>query len=202
MQAGGGSRQICLKMDRESYGRIWANPREVRALIHEQLRQTPELFPAGMEAGFRLTGHLPESARLPGICLRQVRMKNADGTEAVDTLRPCFVMPCMAGFADDAHLADAYGTFHAEALQVDPNDSPKSVNTDGWKATQNAWQAMFPTVTVILCCLHGFRKIRDRCRKSFTQHKRIWDVFRATTADEFTQRMQTLRSSAQPKAIP
>ena len=34
-----------MKMDRELYGRIRANPREVRALIHEQLRQTPELFP-------------------------------------------------------------------------------------------------------------------------------------------------------------
>ena len=103
LQTGGGSRQICLKMDRELYGRIRANPREVRALIHEQLRQTPELFPA---------------------------------------------------------------------------------------------------VTVILCSLHGFLKIGDRCRKAFALHKRIWDVFRATNADEFTQRMQTLRSSAQPKAIP
>lgn len=293
LQGGRGSRQICLKMTREMFERMWANPREVRALIHEQFRQSPELFPAGMEAGFRLTGRLPESAKLPGIRLRQLRVKNGGGSEAVYTLRPCFVMPYMAGFADelqyplellahgnpawlvakgfghdahfwdrhverlgrnslvgttvrdpgqlpehlvadehhadwcgekaylpvtagegcilgiavtqaadDAHLADAYGTFQAEAAQVDPNYAPKSVNTDGWKATQNAWQTLFPTVTVILCYLHGFLKIRDRCRKAFTLHKRIWDVFRAPTADEFTQRMHTFHQETQAETWP
>ena len=280
-------------MTRETYDRIGANPTEVRALIHEQFQQTPELFPAGIPAGFRLTGRLPESAKLPGIRLRQLRVKNGDGSEAVYTLRPCFVMPYMAGFAhelqyplelmahgvpawlvakgfghdahfwdrhverlgrnslvgttvrdpdqrpehlvadehhadwcgekaylpvtagggcilgiavtesaDEAHLANAYGPFQAEALQVDPNDAPRSVNTDGWSATQNAWKTMFPTVTVILCYLHGFLKIRDRCRKAFPLHKRIWEVFRAPTADEFTQRMQTLRQETEAESWP
>ena len=101
LQGGGGSRQICLNMTRETYDRIWENPTEVRALILEQFRQSPQLFPAGMEAGFRLTGRLPESAKLSGIWLRQLRVKSGDGCEAVYTLRPCFVMPYMAGFADE-----------------------------------------------------------------------------------------------------
>lgn len=292
-QAGRGCKQICLKITREAYERMWSNAAEVRDLIAEQVRQSPELFPAGMAAGFRLTGCLPASAKLPGIRLRQVRVKNRDGMEEVYALRPCFVMPYMAGFAadvqfplrlmahgvpswliaegfghnaqfwdrhverlgrnslvgttvrdpdklpehlvadehiadwcgekaylpmtvgdgcilgiavtesaDDAHLADAYGTFQAEALQVDPKYSPQSVNTDGWKATQNAWQALFPTVVVILCYLHGFLKIRDRCRKAFALHQRIWEVFRAPDADEFTQRMETFRQETEAETWP
>ena len=48
--------------------------------------------------------------------------------------------------------------------------APATVNTDGWKATQAAWRTLFPTVVVILCFLHGFLKIRDRCRKAFGPH--------------------------------
>ncbi len=293
LQAGRGSKQICLNMTRETYDRIWENPTEVRAFIEEQFQQTPELFPPGMKAGFRLTGHLPESAKLPGIRLRQLRVKDEDGGEAVYSLRPCFVMPYMAGFAndlqyplellahgvpawlvakgfghdahfwdrhverlgrnslvgttvrdadklpehlvadehhadwcgkkgylpmtagggcilgiavtesaDEAHLAQAYGTFQAEALQVDPDYAPKSVNTDGWTATQNAWTTLFPTVALILCYLHGFLKIRDRCRKAFSLHRRIWDAFRAATADEFTQLLKKLQQETEAETWP
>ncbi|MFM9963069.1 MAG: hypothetical protein ACKV2Q_17825 [Planctomycetaceae bacterium] len=92
------------------------------ALIHEQVQQTPELFPAGISAGFRLTGRLAESAKLPGIRLRQLRVKN--------------------GVADEHH-ADWCG------------------------------EKGYLSMTAILCYLHGFLKIRDRCRKAFALHKRI-----------------------------
>ncbi len=53
LQAGPGNGQICLRMDYELHDRVWANPTEVRTMIHEQLRQPPELFPAGMFLCFR-----------------------------------------------------------------------------------------------------------------------------------------------------
>ncbi|MFV0446468.1 MAG: hypothetical protein ACK5Q5_23085, partial [Planctomycetaceae bacterium] len=68
--------------------------------------------------------------------------------------------------------------------------APQTVNTDGWAATQNAFQALFGTITVVLCFLHGFLKIRDRCRKAHDLHQRIWDVYRAATAEEFHRLMQ------------
>jgi hypothetical protein len=37
----------------------------------------------------------------------------------------------------------------------------------------------------VLCFLHGFLKIRDRCRKARELHRRIWDVYRAATVEEF-----------------
>lgn len=288
-QLGNGAKQICLSMTRETYERIWHDPKAVRACVDAAAQQHPELFPAKLTQGYRLTGHLPESAKLPGICLRQLRLKSGE----VFTLRPSFVMPYMTGFAedveyplrllacgvpawlvaekfghdahywdrqverlgrnslvgttvrdpqrlpqhltadehhtqwcgekayvalttgegcvlgaalsesaDDQHLTDAYGTFAAEARQVNPQYTPQTVNTDGWKSTQNAWQTLFPLVTVILCFLHGFLKIRDRCRKALNLHQRVWEVYRAATAAEFTARMTAFRQWAESQTWP
>ena len=42
---------------------------------------------------------------------------------------------------------------------------------------------------MVLCFLHGFLKIRDRCRKDQELHRRVWDVYRAATAEEFHRLM-------------
>jgi hypothetical protein len=34
---------------------------------------------------------------------------------------------------------------------------------------------LFPRITVVLCLLHGFWKIRDRCRKARELHRRVWN---------------------------
>lgn len=95
--------------------------------------------------------------------------------------------------ADEGHLAEGYGMFRKEALDVDPEYAPQTVNTDGWWATQNAFQALFNNIKVILCFLHGFLKVRDRCRQSHELHKHIWDVYRASTAEEFRKLMGELK---------
>ena len=69
----------------------------------------------------------------------------------------------------------------------------ETVNTDGWASTRNAFQTLFPLITV-MCFLHGFLKIRDRCRKACELHRRVWDVYRAATAEEFRRLMS--RASA------
>ena len=75
--------------------------------------------------------------------------------------------------------------FAAEARDVAPEYAPQTVNTDGWASTRNAFQTLFPLITVVLCFLHWFLKIRDRCRKAHELHRRVWDVYRAATAEEF-----------------
>ena len=95
--------------------------------------------------------------------------------------------------ADDPHLQAAYRDFAAEARDVHPQYAPETVNTDGWAATRNAFQALFATITVVLCFLHGFLKIRDRCRKHHELHRRVWDVYRAATAEEFRRLMSELQ---------
>jgi hypothetical protein len=283
------SRQICIPMPRDLYDRIWHTSAEVRQYLEELIEAMPELFPQGISDGFHLTGRLPESKKLPGIQLRQLRLK--DGR--VFTLRPSFVMPYMSGTveeldkplmllahgtpvwlvtyvcgrndmywqrqlerlgrnslvgttvrnpqrlpehlaadelhtdwcgakgyvpitagggcvlgiglsesADEAHLTEVYGVFQKEVLDVCPEYNPVSVCTDGWKATQNAFRALFWLITVVLCYLHGFLKIRDCCRKARELHSQIWHVYRAATADEFRSRMATFRAWCQERTWP
>jgi hypothetical protein len=279
-------------MTHDLYDRIWHDAGQVRRFLEPVIRTSPELFPGGIENGYQLTGRLPESAKMPGIRLRQLRLR--DGS--VFTLRPSFVMAYMTGTvdeiehpllllslgvpcwvvteifghndmywhrhlerlgrsslvgttvrdparlpehlaadehhadwcgekgyvaftagagcvlgvaltesADEEHLTDAYSQFAAESRDVNPDYTPKTVNTDGWFATRNAFRALFSTIVPILCFLHGFLKIRDRCRKARELHERVWDVYHATTARDFHQRMATFRGWCQrgnwPKAV-
>lgn len=276
-----GSKQIVIVMTRDVYDRVWDDPTEVRRILEQQITDWPELLPRGIQDGFSMSGHLPESKKMPGVCLRQLRLK--DGR--VFTLRPSFVMPYMMGdidelddpllllsigtpcwvvtmifgrndmfwyrllgrlgrnslvgatvrdpdrlpedlvadehhtdwcgatgyvgftagggcilgvaltdSADEKHLREAYGQFAQECRDVKPDYTPKTVNTDGWFATQNAFKALFSSITVILCFLHGFLKIRDRCRKARELHTQVWDVYRAETAAEFHLRMSAFQS--------
>jgi hypothetical protein len=268
-------------MTRATYQQIWGDAKAVRAVVHAAAPSHPELFPAKIAQGYRLTGRLRESAKLPGMRWRQLRLQSG----AVYTLRPRFILPSMAGFAaegeyplrrlasgvppwlvaesfghdahywdrqvarlgrnslvgttvrtpeqlpqhltadehhpawggekaylpittgegcglgialtesaDDEHLTDAYGTLAAEARQVDPQYAPQPVNTDGWKTTQNAWHVLLPALPVILGCLHGFLKLRHRCRKALALPQQVWEVDRAATAAEFLARMTAFRT--------
>ena len=280
-------------MMRESYDRIWSQAGEVRCLLDAFIQSSPELFPRGIQDGYHLTGHLPESQKMPGIRLRQLRLR---GGEGVFTLRPSFVMSYMTGTveevehplrllgygvpcwlvtevfgrnemywnrhmerlrrnsvvgttvcdparlpehlaadehhadwcgekgfvaftagtgcvlgvalsasADEEHLTNAYGVFAAEARDINPDYAPKTANTDGWFATRNAFRNLFATVATVLCFLHGFLKIRDRGRKARELHDRVWEVYRATTAEEFHERMAAFRKWCEegnwPKAV-
>jgi hypothetical protein len=105
----------------------------------------------------------------------------------------CLMGVALTTSADDAHLQEAYGVFAAEARDVDPGYAPATVNADGWAATRNAFRSLFPAIAVVLCFLHGFLKVRDRCRKAHELHRRVWDVYRATTAAEFRRLMNELQ---------
>jgi hypothetical protein len=105
----------------------------------------------------------------------------------------CVLGVALTTSADDTHLREAYGVFAAEARDVDPEYTPETVNVDGWAATRNAFASLFTTITVVLCFLHGFLKVRDRCRKARDLHRRVWDVYRTATAEEFRRRMGELQ---------
>jgi len=279
-------------MTRDIYDRIWGDATEVRHFLDPLIQTSPELFPQGVQDGYQLTGHLPESQKMPGIRLRQLRLRD----QSVFTLRPSFVMSYMTGTveelehpllllslgvpcwvvtkifgrnemywyrhlerlgrnslvgttvrdptrlpehlaadehhadwygekgfvaftagagcvlgvgltdsADEKHLTEAYGQFASESRQVNPDYRPKTVNTDGWFATRNAFRALFSTIVTVLCFLHGFLKIRERCRKARDLHARVWEVYHAATAAEFRERMAAFRAWFQqgrwPKAV-
>jgi hypothetical protein len=123
-----------------------------------------------------------------------VDWNGAKGYVATTAAEGCLLGVGLTKAADDEHLTAAYGDFAAEARDVKPEYAPKTVNTDGWAATQNAFQACFTSVVVILCFLHGFLKIRDRCRKNHELHRRVWEVYWAKTAAEFRSGMEAFQT--------
>ena len=266
-------------MSREQYDELWTDSQKVRQLLESLLAESPELFPDSMQEDYRLSGRLPDSKKLPGIRLRQVRTGSG-----VYSLRPSFVMSYMRGTvqemehpllllslgvpcwvvtwifghsdmfwhrhlerlgrsslvgttvplskhlpkhlvadehhtdwcgqrgyvaftagdgcilgaalsesADETHLTEAYGVFAHEAQILDADYTPETVNTDGWWATQKAFVALFATVVPILCFLHGFLKIRDRCRKAYDLHQQIWKLYRAESIEALHLALTDLR---------
>jgi hypothetical protein len=125
---------------------------------------------------------------------------------AMTVAKECILGAEMTDTASEAGLIKAYGVFAQEARSVNPDYSPETVNTDGWQATQNAWQHWFPKITVILCFLHAFIKIRDRAAKALSApfHKaseKVWDAYRARDKTTFSQRLRRLREWAK-KCVP
>ena len=104
----------------------------------------------------------------------------------------CVLGTSVALNADETALTEAYRQFKQEARNVDPGYEPQTVNTDGWTATQNAWRALFVTITIIECFLHAFLKIRDRCKKRWQTvwpeiQQQVWDIYQAADPQQFCQ---------------
>ena len=109
----------------------------------------------------------------------------------------CILGVSVSENAGEEGLTEAYSKFRDEAKDIKPEYNPKSVNTDGWKATMKAWGSLFPGILVICCFLHVFIKIRDRSRKKFTDcfeatADRLWKCYKATSKASFSQKVRRL----------
>jgi len=113
----------------------------------------------------------------------------------------CILGAELSNSASEVELTKVYSVFAHEARSVDPDYTPKTVNTDGWSATQNAWKHCFPTISVIQCFLHAFIKIRDRATKILTDSfdkasDMVWEAYRAENKASFGQRLRRLNEWA------
>lgn len=94
-------------------------------------------------------------------------------------------------------LKKAYQVFKDEAVYLKATYQPKTVNTDGWFATQNVWQTLFPAIFVIECFLHAYLKVRDRATQKLaeffeTAADKIWQSYQAASKRVFSQRLRRL----------
>lgn len=109
----------------------------------------------------------------------------------------CCLGAAVAEAAGADELTEAYGVFRREARDVEPDYTPKTVNTDGWAGTQRAWKTLFPLVVVLQCFLHAWLKIRDRAKhlgNQFTEiRQKVWDAYHAPDRRSFSQRIRALR---------
>lgn len=285
------SKRICLPIDREMYQQIVNDQEAYRMYLNDCIRRYPELFPAGIERGYKLHGFCEASVKMPEIRIRRICLHERDeqGRLQVFQVVPSFVLPYMTGevaevekplflhlkfgvpfwalsyvfgrddsywyrltqqlghaslvgttvkhadklpehlLADEKHtrilgnkvyvactvaeecvlgasislsaseqgLAEAYQDFKAEACELDSDYQPETVNTDGWFATQAAWQALFPSVVVILCFLHAFLKIRDRAKRLASVlpevAQRVWDAYHQSSHEAFIDKVTVLQ---------
>jgi len=148
---------------------------------------------------------IKDADRLPEHLLadeKHVHFNGEKGYIATTVAEDCVLGASISLSADAEGLTEAYGIFQEEAQVLDPDYAPRTVNTDGWKATQLAWQALFPLIVIIECFLHAFLKIRDRCKKRYQDvyseiSQRVWDVYHANTLEIFTERIAYLSLWAQ-----
>jgi hypothetical protein len=61
----------------------------------------------------------------------------------------CIPGAAVATSASTEDLTKAYGVFQAEARNVRSDYAPKTVNTDGWSGTQQAWRSLFPMIVIL-----------------------------------------------------
>jgi hypothetical protein len=125
---------------------------------------------------------------------------------ATTAAKDCILGASVAPSASQTDLEKAYGVFASEAKALDADYAPHTVPTDGWPATQKAWQAWFKQITVILCFLHAVIKIRDRAKKAFGElgqevQKRLWNAYHGPSKRAFAQRLRRLRAWAS-EALP
>lgn len=110
----------------------------------------------------------------------------------------CVLGSSIAAQATSVRLQEAYGELKAEATAVFPDYRARSVCTDGFQATRDAWHPLFPHLTLVLCFLHAILKLTDRCRGALRHHvlERAWAVYQARTKGQFAQRLRRLAQGA------
>ena len=152
-----------------------------------------------------VVGTTVRRAELPQDLVADEHHQSHDGEKvyiATVVAQGCCLGASVAYTCDEAGLTDAYGVFQQETHNIDPDYSPQTVNTDGWKATRLAWAGLFPLAAVLRCFLHGWLSIRDGCKKhpSFKAlSEKVWHAYHAKDRRAFSQRLRRLHEWAERK---
>ena len=106
----------------------------------------------------------------------------------------CVLGISIATEATSDRLEEAYGEFVTEATEVFAEYQARSVCTDGFKPTREAWRRLCPHLTLVLCFLHSILKIKERCRGALRRQvlDRAWHVYQGVTQGQFSQRLRRL----------
>ena len=146
-----------------------------------------------------LVGTTVRRGQLPEHLLADEHHQPRDGTKnyiATTVGAGCCLGAALAATAGADDLEAAYGVFKEEARNVRSVYQPATVNTDGWAATRQAWQALFPLVVILRCFLHGWLNIRARAKNLadvfHAVGERVWHAYHAPDRRCFAQRLRRL----------
>jgi len=149
-----------------------------------------------------VAGTTVRRAELPGHLLADEHHQTRDGTKnyiATTIGEGCCLGAALAPTANADDLTDAYAAFKREAQDIQPGYRPRTVSVDGWAATRQAWQALFPLVVLLRCFLHGWLAIRSRGKLDATfaaLSGQVWEAYHAPDRRSFGQRLRRLREWA------
>lgn len=136
---------------------------------------------------------------LPEHVLADEHHQPRDGTKnyiATTVGAGCCLGAALAATAGADDLKAAYGVFKEEAQNVQADYRPRTVNTDGWAATRQAWQALFPLIVILRCFLHGWLNIRARAKNLdevfAVVSEKVWHAYHAPERRRFAQRLRRL----------
>ena len=125
---------------------------------------------------------------------KHTRLRGKKAYVATTVGKNCVLGVCPAQSVSTHDLTLAYGEFKKEAQILKPDYSPETVNLDGWEQTHSAWKALFTPITVILCFLHFYIKIRDSLRRNYPLlqniAERLWNCYKANSRHSFSQRVR------------
>jgi hypothetical protein len=84
------SKRICLPVDSEVYQQMVSDQEAYRIYLDDCIRRHPELFPAGIERGYKFNGFCEESAKMPEVRIRRICLHERDeqGREQVFQVVP------------------------------------------------------------------------------------------------------------------
>ena len=145
-----------------------------------------------------VVGTTVRRADVPAHLLADEHHRRRDGRKnyiATTVGAGCCLGATLAPSAGADDLQAAYEVFKREAENVRPGYRPTTVNTDGWKATRQAWRCLFPLVVLLRCFLHGWLNIRSRGKSTETfaaLSEKVWNAYDAISSRSFAQRMRRL----------
>src|SRR5262245_33549385 len=147
----------------------------------------------------RVVGTTVRRGPLPEHLLADEHHQSRDGTKsyiATTVGAGCCLGAALAPTAGAEDLEAAYGVFKGEAQDVRGDYRPRTVNTDGWAASRQAWLALFPLVVILRCVLHGWLNIRARAKhlkEVFgAVSEKVWHAYHAPERRSFAQRLRRL----------
>ena len=104
----------------------------------------------------------------------------------------CFLGVSVVAAAETPTLEAGYGACAREAQALVPASHPRSVCTEGWQATREAWRRLVPKITLVRCLLHAVLTSKDRGTGAWRHQglARVWHVSHATTTRPCAQRLR------------
>lgn len=147
--------------------------------------------------------HLPEYLLADEF---HIRVKGQKAYVATTIAKGCMLGVETCAKADADSLRSGYQVFKEEATMLQPDYQPRTVNTDGWYATQNAWKALFKGIFVLECFVHAFLKVRDRATKKLEAFfaiaaQKVWEIYWADSKRQMGQRIRRLAEWTQKTLV-